>query len=74
MKAKKSISKRNANHNKRFLDLGAMLKNEGETKEYKEQKIEAKKEHKALMKEYKELGKGADKAHNVNRRNTSNLF
>ena len=56
------------------LDLGAMFKNEEETKGYKERKIEAKKDHKALMKEYQELGKEADKAHNVNRRNTSHLF
>ena len=74
MKSEKLISERNANHNKDVAELRAMLKNEGETKTYKKLKKEANEEDKALMKVYKELGKQADKAHNVDRRNTSHLL
>jgi len=74
MKSEKSISERNANHNKHVAELGAMLKNEGETKTYKRLKKEEDEEDRELMKDYQELGKGADKAHNIDRRNTSHFL
>ena len=74
MKAKKSISERNARRNKTVAELGVMLRNEGETKKYKRLKKVSDHEDIEIMKHYKELGKEAEKAHNSERRNNSYLF
>jgi hypothetical protein len=74
MKFRKSISERNVDHNKKVAELKAMLENEGETKKYKRLKKVADQEDGALMKDYKELAKEADKTHNIELKSNSNLF
>ena len=74
MKSEKLISERNTSHNKRVAEVGAMLKNEAETETYKRLKKEEDQEVMELMKDYRELGKGAYKAHNIERKNTSHLW
>jgi hypothetical protein len=74
MKAGKSISERNITHNKKLAELGAMLRDEGETKKYKRLKKAENKKGVKLTNDYKVLGEQADKAHNSERRNNSHLF